>query len=416
MNARLLLVLALLLLAGFSPRASAQGCTGNECTYANEGAAYGGCISMAQAAAGVVLGNGMTFRNPKCVKPSSQARYRCEVDRHNANGTVNTPNAGCNLANMFEWHVYPPDKQCSAQGALQNMWYRGDGETCSGGCLYAVDLGAGINNRVVKMGSGPTMITRVGRMTPTGGICTVGEGVVAAEPQTTEQCQQQGTLTQCLTADGRTCTVGRSGRKYCWEPGEAGIKASGNEGATKAPEGTSIKPPPKAPSNGGDWQQGGTGTVSVTSGGTTNNYNTTNWNSSYGGQGSGANGGGADGQGNGGSGDGSGEGEGEGDDGWGEPGQGVGDLYEGTDKTIGGLMGNFFNQAKSAPVMQGVTNFMGVTSGGGQCPVFTVPATQFWDSMTFDGHCGGTWLQLLMACGWVALALSAYFAVRIAVT
>ncbi|MBD9377937.1 hypothetical protein IB228_11285 [Pseudoxanthomonas sp. PXM04] len=223
-------------------------------------------------------------------------------------------------------------------------------------------------------------------------------------------------MTQCLTADGRTCAVASSGKKFCWEPTESGIKASGNEAATKAPEGTSIKPPPKAPNNGGDWQQGGTGTVSVTTGGVTNNYNTTNWNSSYGNQGSGANGGGADGEGNGGSGDGSGE-EGEGDgDGWGEPGAGVGDLYDGTDKTIGGLMGNFWAQINAVPLAQSVTRFMGVGNGGGACPVFTVGATTYWETMTFDAHCSGNWLAVLQAMGWIVFAIACYVAVRIAVT
>lgn len=193
---------------------------------------------------------------------------------------------------------------------MLNVYYRGEGGTCAGGCTFAVDIGAGISNRVVKVGNGGGSVTRVGRMTPTGETCTVGDGMVSVQAQTDEQCQKQGNLTQCLTADGRTCAVASSGKKFCWEPSEAGVKLSGNEAAVKSPEGTAIKQPPKAPANGGDWQQGGTGTVSVTSGGVTNNYNTTNYNSTYGSQGSGANGGGADGEGNGGSGEGEGEGNG----------------------------------------------------------------------------------------------------------
>lgn len=406
---RLLAFLLLVWLCLHVQDAQAQVSTGDQ------GDAYARCMSALAAVNRTHTPGTGYFGDPgSCphdIYQGTYGRYTCKITRYNDNGTVQNPAANC-IPGAYMW-IYPLTSNCSAKAPLLNVSYQGTLASCSGGCEYAASVGQA-GDSVTVVGSGAAAITRVARMTPTGQTCTVGAEFQQVQPQTTDVCKQQGNLAQCVTADGRTCSVASSGKKFCWQPSEAGIKVSGNEAATKSPEGSAIKQPPKAPNNGGEWQQGGTGQVSVTQGGTTNNYNTTNWNSSYGNQGSGANGGGADGEGNGGSGDGSGEGEG--DDGWGEPGQGVGDLYEGTDKTIAGLMGNFFNQAKNAPVMQGVTNFMGVTSSGGQCPVFTVPATQFWDSMTFDGHCSGTWLQLLMACGWVALALSAYFAVRIAVT
>lgn len=393
-------VLCLLVLLALSPFAQAD-------THTSQSEAYSHCMQQGSAA--------------KAARPDIITNTRC-VHWNNAG----TPYYQCE-AYTYQWtmcrqlvssgeyqHEYTSG-QCSARTPLLNMYFQGDSGACNAGCEFAPELGAGVSNRVVRVGTGSTSMTRVSRMVPTGQACTVGEGFVDAAPQTTEKCQKQGNLTQCLTADGRTCAVASSGKKFCWEPSEAGTKLSGNEAATKSPEGTAVKQPPKAPNNGGEWQQGGTGTVSVSGGGVTNNYNTTNWNSSYGNQGSGANGGGADGEGNGGSGDGSGEGEGDGDD-WGEPGAGVGDLYEGTDKTVAGLVGQFWDQARAAPVFQGVTNFMGINAAGGACPVFTLPASDFWNTMTFDAHCSGTWLALLQAMGWVVFAIASYVAVRIAVT
>ena len=387
-------------------------------TVADQGVAYTRCVSALAAVDRThVPGSGYYGDPGACVEDVYQdiyGRVTCKITNYNDNGSIRNPSANC-PGGVYSW-LYLLANKCSARAPMLNVYYRGEGGSCAGGCLFAVDIGAGITNKVIKVGNGGGSVTRVGRMTPTGGTCSLGDGVVAVQEQTEDQCQQQGNLTQCLTADGRTCAVASSGKKFCWEPTESGIKASGNEAATKAPEGTSIKPPPKAPNNGGDWQQGGTGTVSVTTGGVTNNYNTTNWNSSYGNQGSGANGGGADGEGNGGSGDGSGE-EGEGDgDGWGEPGAGVGDLYDGTDKTIGGLMGNFWAQINAVPLAQSVTRFMGVGNGGGACPVFTVGATTYWETMTFDAHCSGNWLAVLQAMGWIVFAIACYVAVRIAVT
>lgn len=286
--------------------ASAQVLTGDQ------GDAYSRCISALAAANRTHTPGSAYYGDPgSCPHDTYQGtygRYTCKITQYNDNGTVRNPAANC-IPGAYMW-IYPLTSNCSAKAPLVNVYYKGEGGTCSGGCTFAVDIGAGISNRVIRLGNGGGSVTRVGRMTPTGDTCTVGDGVVAVQEQTTDQCQQQGNLTQCLTADGRTCAVASSGKKFCWEHSEAGIKVSGNEAAVKTPEGSAIKQPPKAPSNGGDWQQGGSGTVSVTSGGVTNNYSTTNYNSSYGSQGSGANGGGADGEGNGGSGEGEGEGNG----------------------------------------------------------------------------------------------------------
>lgn len=378
--------------------------------YADEGAAYEGCMQEAASVFPIPTSNPNLERvlcnvGGGCRKSGSvfNAWY---MIRDKTNGQT----GGCaqDWMGKLHQHRYGGTNTCSTRPARSSGFYQqGNFDACFGGCSYN---GGSVTERLVV--AGKTYFRNSG-LTPTGQTCTF------APDQTTEMtgdsCTKVGNLTQCVTKEGKHCAVASSGKRFCWEPNEAGIKASGNEAATKAPEGTTIKPPPKAPNNGGDWQQSGSGTVSTTTGGTTNNYNTTTWNSSYGNQGSGANGGGADGEGNGGSGDGSGEGDGDGDD-WGEPGAGVGDLYEGTDKTVAGLVGQFWDQARAAPVFQGVTNFMGINATGGACPVFTLPASDFWNTMTFDAHCSGTWLALLQAMGWVVFAIASYVAVRIAVT
>lgn len=210
-----------------------------------------------------------------------------------------------------------------------------------------------------------------------------------------------GNLTQCALPDGRHCAVASTGKKFCFAPNETGTKVSGNEAVTKAPVGVAVKEPPVPPKNNGDWQASGTGTASVSGNGTTNNYNISTFNSNYGTEGKG---GGAEG-------DGPGEGEGDGEGGTAGP--GVGTLYERTDKTIGSLLTNFYNEVTSQPIFEALTAFMHA-EGGGSCPVFSLEATDYWRAMTYDAHCSGDFLAVLQAMGWVLMALAAYAAARIA--
>lgn len=124
-----------------------------------------------------------------------------------------------------------------------------------------------------------------------------------------------GTLTQCVTQDGKSCAVSSTGKSFCWDPNERGTKTSGNEAATKTDAGKPPTMPPVPPKNGGEWENKGEANVSITNNttNTTNNYTTNSWQSSYGSAGSGASGGGAQGEPNSGSGDGSGKEDGEGD-------------------------------------------------------------------------------------------------------
>ncbi|MGE8451142.1 MAG: hypothetical protein ACN6OP_11090, partial [Pseudomonadales bacterium] len=118
-----------------------------------------------------------------------------------------------------------------------------------------------------------------------------------------------------------------------------------------------------------------------------------------------------------GTGPGPGPGEGDGDgDGPGTPGEDGGPLYE-HDKnlTIPKVYAEFEQRVKKAPIIDATKRFFTV-SVGGSCPVFTVPASAYWEAMTFDLHCSGAIFALLQLIGWVLLAMAAYKAGEIALT
>lgn len=293
---------------------------------------------------------------------------------------------------------------------MLNARVRGNGGSCEGGCGYAPVLGGGESYRVVTING--VSFTNASRLAPTGEMCSVS----AENPQPTtgdeDQCIQDNTLTQCIKKDGSLCTQASSGKVFCWSPGENGIKTSGNEAASKVPEGKESKIPPVPPANGGDWEKIAEALVKISEskGGTTTTNNSTvnSYGSSYGGKGGGASGNGAAGQGNGGSGDGSGgDGDGDGDgDGPGGPGAGAGDLYTANGKTVAGLFADFRTRVGQSPLIGAVQDFFTV-HGGGACPTFTVPSSAYWESMTYDAHCSGDFLAALRSIGWVLMAIAA---------
>lgn len=308
------------------------------------------------------------------------------------------------------------DTPCGSKPPMLNVRFQLTSSfetTCSGGCTYAVDLqgGTGPSGRVTI---GGVPFYRAASMSPTGDYCTVGNQPADNDG---EACTQQGNLTQCVKDDGRHCATASTGKEFCWQPGENGIKASGNDAATKSPEGTTPKPPPLPPNNGGEWTQTGQSTVVTDVNGQTQTSNVTGWQSNYGGQGQGASGGGATGEGNSGSGSGSGlgggsgngDGEGDDEDGPGGPGAGVGDLYTPTDKTIASVFGAFKARVSDSPIVDSIDAFFTVNATGG-CPVFSVPGNEYWEAMSFDAHCSGDILQILERIGWVLMAVAAFLA------
>lgn len=224
---------------------------------------------------------------------------------------------------------------------------------------------------------------------------------------TQDDCQTIGNLTQCVTSSGKHCAVASSGKKFCWNPGETGTKVSGNEAATKSPAGAAVNDPPVPPANNGTWTQTGQGQVTVNGSSGSTTHNVTNHTSNYGADGKG---GGAEGEG-----DSDGEGEGDGDGEGDEPGEGVGDLYEPSERTVESVMSEFYTAVTGTQFISGVTSFMSAQGGGG-CPTFSLGASDWWQAMTFDAHCSGTFLAMLQAMGWVVFAMACYIAVKIAVT
>ena len=388
--------------------------------FGSQGEAYGACIADVQGVLDYSASTGREqyFGTPseRCEvviqqgaipgAPSGSAGYRC----------YSRPNAWCN-----SYYTYPTNQACSARPPLTGgvvsilSSHTGPVGACNNGCIMMPVTGSGGSS--IGLGENPSFYSYFpdGWM-PTGGVCTKADmGEVMPDTgggNDGERCTQQDNLTQCVKPDGRHCAVASSGKEFCWQPGESGIKASGNDAATKSPQGKEAKPPPLPPNNGGDWEQKAQSTVVESKDGASNTSNVTSWESSYGSQGQGASGNGASGEGKGGSGSGSGlgggsgNGEGDGDgDGAGGVGDGAGDFYTSNGKTVSDVFQAFKARVSASPLIDAVQGFFTV-SAGGACPTFTVPATEYWKAMTYDAHCSGDFLAALQAIGWVLMAVA----------
>lgn len=328
---------------------------------------------------------------------------------------------GCPDGQEWNLELGACDAPCSSRSVMSggmvkiSASYNGDTAACDRGCkMMPVSDVVGVG-----LGENPSFITFfTSGWAATGESCAAGDfGVVGDDTgggNDGEQCTQQDNLTQCMKPDGRHCAVASSGKEFCWQPGENGIKASGNDAATKSPQGKEAKPPPLPPNNGGDWEQKAQSTVVESKDGASSTSNVTSWESSYGSQGQGASGNGASGEGKGGSGSGSGlgggsgngDGDGDGDDGAGGVGDGAGDFYTSNGKTVSDVFQAFKARVTASPLIDAVQGFFTV-SAGGACPTFTVPASEYWEAMTYDAHCSGDFLAALQAIGWVLMAVAA---------
>lgn len=272
--------------------------------YSDQGQAYAGCLAATRAY--------LELRNSSL----DTGAVRCVIEgTRTYRGEFETK--ACSSCSTF-WgqhglHTWPAGKNCSDRTgdgdgppSNQNAILVGSGGVCYNGCAYGAPLGEATTEWSFSGGQTLTYVPGGSRV-PTGAVCDAAGGDVP--PSEEEVCQTVGNLTQCLMPDGRHCAVSSKGTKFCFRPNETGTKTSKNEAVTKAPQGVGINPPPTPPANNGEWQQAGSGTASVSSGGTTNNYNVQNYESNYG----------TDGEGGGAEGD-PGEGDGEGDDGFGEVG------------------------------------------------------------------------------------------------
>lgn len=249
--------------------------------------------------------------------------------------------------------------------------------------------------------------------TPTGAACTT-DSVLKPHDATKSVCQSTGAaFKECVKPDGSHCVTGAKGSVLCWQPGETGQRAveDGSLAADrqKAPTTPAISTSITSPTT--------VGTTTTTINHTTYNTVTATGTGNTGGQGNTGTGG-RTGNGTGtsdGTGQGTGDGEGEGSDDDGNAGPGLGDLYEASDDTAESVLSGFYDEVSATPIVESVTGFMQV-SGSGSCPAFNVPATAYWQAMTYSAHCEGAFLAFLQAMGWVIFAMASYVAVKIAIT
>ena len=279
---------------------------------------------------------------------------------------------------------------------------------CSAGCQFEQ------NDAVsVCLGTGATMYCSASSWRPTGQACTGTDKPKDTYDPTKPVCasMEGGSASECVKPSGEHCVVGARGTTLCWSPGETGPRttADGKEGATRtvAPEAPTPPPNMKAPVP--------DGSSNTKIGGTT--YNTTNYNGggTTGGQAN-VGGGGTDGGAGGGTG-GAGTGTGTGDadkTGAGAPGGGPGDLYTVSGDTVASSYAEFRSRVEGAPIASAGSGFFTAPQGGG-CPTWTLPATEWYATMTFDAHCGGAFGAILGYCGYLVLAAAAFAAFRIAI-
>lgn len=293
---------------------------------------------------------------------------------------------------------------CENEPPLTNQGAVGSFFLCSGGCRYEQDaLG-------LCLGDGATMWCRASTWTPTGGQCEVGDSTPRPINPNDRSCYTPpgGNYVHCADPNGRECVTTARGTVLCWDRDQTGPRMTGDgrEGAgrEKAP---ATPAPPEAMEN-----PTSEGSSTSRSGGDTYNTNVFGGTGNTGGQANTGAGGSDAGQGGQGSGSGSGDGDGEGD-GPGTPGGVGGDLYEGHGKTVGGVVGEFGTRMMGAPVVGAVTGFFTAPPSGGACPVWTIPATEWNDTLVFDFFCHQALQNILNIVGVILLAVAAFTAVHL---
>jgi hypothetical protein len=292
---------------------------------------------------------------------------------------------------------------CDDKPNLGAMANRGGDTMCKDGCTYKQDTSTGGLN--VCFGSGPDSFCSAKSWKATGATCSTPTPPPMEYKPDKPVCVSMmgGNATECVKPDGTHCMVGARGTTLCWSLGETGprVTADGKDGGDRQKSPNTPNPPP----NMKDPVVTGNSTTTING----DTYNTNN----YGGSGS------SGGQGNAGSG---GNDPGAGGDGkdaskdpkpTGGPGPGLGRLYEAKTDTAASVYSDFKTRMAAAPIANAATGFFTAPSGGG-CPTWTIPATDWYGSMSFDAHCGGAFGAILGYCGFLVLAAAAFGAFRIA--
>lgn len=195
----------------------------------------------------------------------------------------------------------------------------------------------------------------------------------------------------------------------CWQPGETGKRqdASKLEWADRVPEGETPAPP--------DNLEGATQETTTTDKGGVHGGGVGGSFVIGGGSATGNKGGQSDtGEGGSGPGTGNGNGDGEGNE-PGAPGGAGGALYEGHDKTVASVYAAFRSRISAAPIVSAVDGYFSAPSGGGSCPVWTVPANQYLPAFTFDFFCSPALQSIINMAGYLILLVAAYKAFHIAI-
>lgn len=250
--------------------------------FPDQGAAYAACVADSQQAAidAKAAYPGWDYKADQCVYQSAagvssnyQPYYRCQAERIGSGGTMYACKKGTE-----RYYAFPAQNSCSTR-ADSSGTFAGDVGACINGCQFAPDISGG---GVTRYEVGGTVFTRADVLAPTGSTCTSSPSDVAPD---SDACVQQGSLTQCVKPDGRTCTRSSTGKLFCYDTSESGSKYSGNEATVITPEGVAPKPPSTPPANGGEWIKAGEGTITVTKDGVTTTRTVTTYVSSYGPQG-----------------------------------------------------------------------------------------------------------------------------------
>lgn len=291
---------------------------------------------------------------------------------------------------------------CESKPPLPAGSVRGASGACVDGCAYQQSSATGVD---VCLGEGPTMFCAASRWTPTGSTCTVEKPLGDFDPAKPTCVATGGGYSECVEPTGRKCVTGAQGGRYCFDPGQTGPRsnAQGTEGASNTPQGQEPVKPQNMPDATGT--QGTTTTINNTT------TTTTTWIGSGGTPGQSNTGPGGHDLNGPGTSDGSGEGEG---DGPGDVGGGVGDLYEGTDKTLQTVFGDFQARVSQSTLISAGTGIFGGCSGGGSCPSETWTAAAWDISYDLGMLCAGVLASLVAFAGWVALAGMGYFAWKVA--
>lgn len=292
---------------------------------------------------------------------------------------------------------------CANRDPLGSHSARGSMTVCSDGCQYEQGQG-------VCIGSGTTAYCYAKEWHPTGAQCSAGDAVPNPHDPNNDTCRSTGGgWNECVKPNGEHCVTGPAGTRMCWTPGETGTKndGSGKEWGNRQPEGNPTPPPPNIENPSQDTSTADKGGVSGDGVG----------GSFVIGAGSGTgNSGGQHNTGSGGSGNGAGSGqEGDGDGDHGAPGAVGGDLYEGSDKTVASVASAFKTRIEAAPIAAAASGFFSAPSGGGSCPIWTVPANEYLPAMTFDFFCMSQLQTLMNLAGWLILAIAGYKAFHIAI-